>query len=356
MRQTQRQTAKAHRSGRRQQLSPHRETALTVEHLADREIALGRGHHIGMPGDRHPCGLAAQRHARHTETHLESDQVPALVEREIAPAGVGVGVVFLETVADVLGLAFDRDPHAHPDVVGNAAPVGFERRDHLDHALALEHPALGDRSGDEGNVLDTGRRVAQAVGRHRQPGGVADSGALDRGFRAIEKAVEHLGIEPPSHRLLGRQAVVTPDGLRGRFAEVGQPLVSAPGRDHREAAGARPVDQLADQRRLIAEGQRIHDTGLLGATGEQRATEGVGFDGHVDHMLAVREGLETVIDRGDRVTGALDDHIEGRMTHQRLPVLTDVRGASGQRGVDARGSAAFGRPAHPRKVRPGRVR
>jgi hypothetical protein len=38
-----------------------------------------------------------------------------------------VGVVFLEAVLDVLGLGFDRDPHAHADVVGDLAAVGFQR-------------------------------------------------------------------------------------------------------------------------------------------------------------------------------------------------------------------------------------
>ena len=43
--------------------------------------------------------LAAQRDARHRHADLEADQVPALVEREVAAARVGVGVVFLEAVA-----------------------------------------------------------------------------------------------------------------------------------------------------------------------------------------------------------------------------------------------------------------
>jgi hypothetical protein len=66
-----------------------------------------------------PVGSRAQRHAGHRIAHFQPDQVPALVQREVAAAGVGVGLVFLEAVADVLGLAFHRHPHAHADVVGD---------------------------------------------------------------------------------------------------------------------------------------------------------------------------------------------------------------------------------------------
>jgi hypothetical protein len=95
-----------------------------------------------------------------------------LYKREIASAGVGLGVVFLEAVLDVFGLGLDRDPDAHADVVRDLAAVGFQRGDHLDHALALEHAALADRARHVGNVLDAGRRVQQAVGGHAQAGGV----------------------------------------------------------------------------------------------------------------------------------------------------------------------------------------
>ncbi len=54
-----------------------------------------------------------------------------------------------------------------------------------------------------------------------------------------------------------------------------------------ETGSARPVDVLADQRRLIAPGQRIDHARRLGLAGQQRARHRIGF--HVDHndMLAV---------------------------------------------------------------------
>jgi hypothetical protein len=88
--------------------------------------------------------VASPRRARLATEYsdFQADQVPALVEREVAAAGVGVRVVFLEAVPHVLGLGFDRHPHAHADVVGDLAAVGLQRGDHLDHALALEHAAF----------------------------------------------------------------------------------------------------------------------------------------------------------------------------------------------------------------------
>ena len=85
------------------------------------------------------------------------------------------------------------------------------------------------------------------------------------------------------------------------------------GRDHLEAAGARPVDVLADQRRLVAPGQAVDDAGRLGLAREQRARQRVGLD--VDHhdVLAMRDRLERVANAGLRDAGRLDDHLDARM-------------------------------------------
>ncbi len=245
---------------------------------------------------------------------------------------------------------FDRDPHAHADVVGDLAAVGFERGDHFDHALAFEHAAFADRAGDEGDVFDAGRRIEQAVARHGEAGGVGHRGAFDRGLGAVEEAVEHLRVEAAALGLLGREAVVAPHGLRRRFAEVRQPLVAAAGGHHRKAAGARPVDQVADQRRLVAEGERIDHAGFGRLARQQRAAERIGLDRDVDHVLAVREGFQAVVDRGDRVAGAFDDDVDRRMAHQRLPVLADVGGAVLQRCVEAGRARLRVVPADAREV------
>jgi hypothetical protein len=132
------------------------------------------------------------------------------------------------------------------------------------------------RARDEGNVLDAGRRVEQTVAGHGQAGGIGHRGALDGRLGAVEEAVEHLRVQAATRRLFGRQAVVAPDRVRRRLREVRQPLVAAAGRDHGKAAGACPVHQIADQRRLVAEGQRVHHAGvaprLRASSGPQKAS------------------------------------------------------------------------------------
>jgi hypothetical protein len=203
------------------------------------------------------------------------------------------------------------------------------------------------RAGDEGNVFHARGRVEEAVRRHAEAGGVGHRRAFYRRLGAVEKAVEHLRVEPAAQRLLGREAVVAPHGLGRRFGEVRQPLVAAPGRHHRKAAGARPVDQVADQRGLVAEGQRIDHARLLRLVREQGAAEGVGLDRHVDHVLAVREGIEAVVDGGDGVAGALDHDVDGRLARHGLPVVGDPGGA-GLQGFLHRAARRRARASSPR--------
>ena len=61
------------------------------------------------------------------------------------------------------------------------------------------------------------------------------------------------------------------------------------GADHLEAGGARPVDMLADQRRLVAPGERIDDARGLGLARQQRPGHRVGLDIDHDDVLAVRD-------------------------------------------------------------------
>ena len=101
------------------------------------------------------------------------------------------------------------------------------------------------------------------------------------------------------------------------------------GGDHLEAAGARPVDLLADQRRLIAPGQAVDHAGGLGLAREQRPGQRVGLDVDHDDVLAVRDGGERVADAGARNAGRLDDHLDLRQRDQRVGIVGHV-GAAGR--------------------------
>ena len=180
--------------------------------------------------------------------------------------------------------------------------------------------------------------------------GVGHRGGLDRRLAAVEEAVEHLRVQAAALGLLGRQAVVAPHGFGRGLREVRQPLVAAAGGHHREAAGAGPVDQVADHRRLVAVGQAVHHAGLGRTPRQQRAAERVGLHRDVDDMLALPDRGQDVVHRRHRGAGALDHDVDLRQRHQRLPVVGDPGAAFAQRGLCRRGGAALGRPAHARQV------
>ena len=88
---------------------------------------------------------------------------------------------------------------------------------------------------------------------------------------------------------------------------------SLPGRDHLEAAGPRPVDQLAGQRRLIAVSERIDHALGPRFLGQQRTSEDIGLDIDHDDMLARRDRRAGMSDARRRAAGRLYDDLNFRI-------------------------------------------
>ena len=99
----------------------------------------------------------------------------------------------------------------------------------------------------------------------------------------------------------------------------------AAGGDDRKARGARPVDELANERRLVAIGEAVHHAGGRGLLREERTAESIRLDGDHHHVLALLERLERVLDRGDRVARRFDDDVHFRIADELAPVLGDRR-------------------------------
>src|SRR5262245_65563693 len=90
-----------------------------------------------------------------------------------------------------------------------------------------------------------------------------------------------------------------------------------------EASSARPIYLLADQRRLIAPGERIDDAGVLCAAREQGTGDRIGLD--VDHhdMLAVCYRLECVNNPRARHACGLDDDLDLRICDEGFGIVGD---------------------------------
>src|SRR5215831_7661636 len=133
----------------------------------------------------------------------------------------------------------------------------------------MQYAAFVDRPADARNVVDRCRWVGEAVRRRDEAGRVAYRAAFDRRLGSVEERVEHLRIESTELRLLRRQPVVSPYSVGRGLGEVRQPLVAAARGHHAETCRARPVDEIADERGLVAVSEAVNDAGLGRAAGEQ---------------------------------------------------------------------------------------
>src|SRR5262249_58987634 len=103
------------------------------------------------------------------------------------------------------------------------------------------------------------------------------------------------------------------------------------GGDHVEAAGARPVDVVANERGLIAPCEAVDHAGGLRLAREQGTSERIRLD--VDHhdVLAVPDGAQGVAYAGGRDAGRLDDYFDLGASDQRFRILRHVRRATRER-------------------------
>ncbi len=108
-----------------------------------------------------------------------------------------------------------------------------------------------------------------------------------------------------------------PDAIR-RHVVIGRQIFRAlAGGDDAKAGGARPVDHLRRQRRLVAIGERIDHARLARLLGEQRTRQHVGLDIDHDDVLAGRDRGARMLDADRRIAGRLHHHIHRRRRQWR---------------------------------------
>ncbi len=133
-----------------------------------------------------------------------------------------------------------------------------------------------------------------------------------------------------------------PDAV-GRHVVIGRQIFCPfAGRDHAKTGGARPVDHLGGQRRLVAIGERIDHARLPCFLGEQRARQHVGLD--IDHhdMLARRDRSARVLDADGRIAGRFNDDIHRAARNGACAVIGEDGGRD-PLGAPAHGAAGFAR-------------
>ena len=150
VREADRQAVLGERGRRRHQAAPDRLAALAVEHLADREIALGGRDHVGAEALRAAGGLAAQRRRGDADAELEPDQMERPPERGDLAARIDGHAILREAGRRVAGRRAEGDVDALAQVVVDVAAVALAVGDHLDRAVALELAAHALRAAARG--------------------------------------------------------------------------------------------------------------------------------------------------------------------------------------------------------------
>lgn len=226
-------------------------------------------------------------------------------------------------------------------MVKHPPSVRLHARNHLDGAVLLALTALALRLQHFGHIPHATRRELEAVRRRAQIAAVRHGRHLQRRLGAVQERVEHLRVEVPGRELLVGEAVVIPDGVRGRVVVLGEVLGALSGAHNVEAGRARPVHHLGDERRLVSVRHRVDDAGLARLPGQERPRQDVGLDVDHDDVLLVLAAQQRVADTRRRVAGHLQDDIDlgggdegGRVGGDgRLAGLDAVGDGEGTRGV-----------------------
>ena len=233
-----------------------------------------------------------------------------LVHRRIAAAGIGRQAVLLEAGGGIIVAGFEHHVDAPAQIARHRRAVALQRRHHLDHAVAFQDAAQRLRPQYIGQRVGAARREAQAVVRHIEPAGIGDRRHLDRRLGAVEKRVEHLRVHAGAPGLVGGEAVMLPHAVR-RDRVIGRQIFGAfAGRRDGEARGARPVDHLGNQRRLVAVSERIDDASGARLAREPGAGQRVGLDIDHDDMLAGVDRRDRMPNAGRRIAGRLDHDLD----------------------------------------------
>ncbi len=269
------------------------------------------------------------------------------IEGRVPAARAGRETVGFEARTHVVARRFERHVDAPAKVVLDGGAVPGEARHDLDSARPGERAAVLHRNTHARQPLRTAGRKPQAFGLRTQSGRVRDRGHLDRGLRAVDERIEHPGIESLSGGLVGGETVALPHRLGRRTVVGGEVFRSLPCAHDFEPACSRPVDELAHERRLVAVGEAVDDSGRPGALGQGRPHECIGLHRHHHDVGAAAYSRQRVLDPRDGGARGLDDHVGARCLDQVDRIVGDGDG-SRPLGEIERAAGAIRRASRPR--------
>ena len=174
----------------------------------------------------------------------------------------------------------------------------------------MQHAAIGGRPEQVRQIVHPAGRKSQTVGCGGQPGCIGHGRHFNRRLGTVQERIEHLRVHAPGLGVFGRDAVVRPHGLRCRGVVLGQILGPLARGHDLKACRPRPIDHLADQRGLIAIGERIHDSRFARAARQQGAGKCIRFHVHHHDVLAMLAAGQHMGDPRRGAAGGIDHDID----------------------------------------------
>ena len=117
-----------------------------------------------------------------------------------------------------------------------------------------------------------------------------------------------------------------------------------------EPACSRPVDELAHERRLVAVGEAVDDSGRPGALGQGRPHECIGLHRHHHDVGAAAYCRQRVLDPRDGGARGLDDHVGVRCPDQVDRIVGDGDGSRPLGEIERAAGAIRRAVGHARQV------
>ena len=109
------------------------------------------------------------------------------VQRGVATRRIGLDAILGKALHRVVSPCLESHVHAPTQVSRDGGPVAIQARGDLHSPFASQHTALGDRSIDDRQFVDTTWQKEKPLVLRNQPSSIGNGSHLDRRLGAIEE-------------------------------------------------------------------------------------------------------------------------------------------------------------------------